>query len=131
VLKPNCVMLACREHVANTPEALEAFLKAHPTHQLAGGEHAYRLEEYTQAIIQSGLQLKAVFGAWDSLINAFPQLQSQEALDKHPATILKKRLGTVGELLGNVPFVRQAIWTYLRRKPTAGALHSFYAVKPT
>lgn len=128
VLKPEGVFLACREHVANTPEDLEIFLQNHPTHQLAGGENAYRLDEYTGAIEASGLELSHVFAQWDSLINTFPKIQSEDALDQYPEEIMKARFGIIGKLITDLPLVKPYLWSYIKR-PVAGALHTFFARK--
>lgn len=130
VLKPNGLLLACREHVANTPQELEIFLENHPTHQLAGGENAYRLDEYTGAIEDSGLVLETIFAQWDSLINTFPKIKSEDALEQYPETVMKDRFGTVGEWFARVPFVKPYLWSYIKR-PVAGALHTFFARKAT
>ena len=129
VLKPGGVFLACREHVANTPEALQAFLDAHPTHQIAGGEHAYMLDQYRTTILNAGFHLQAVLGPWDNLINTFPQIQSEEVLEQYPASVLERRLGQSGRILARLPFVRRAVWASIKRRLLPGALHSFYAIK--
>lgn len=128
VLKPNGLFLACREHVANTPKDLEIFLQNHPMHQLAGGENAYRLDEYTGSITESGLELINVFAQWDSLINTFPQIQSEEALNRYPETVMKTRFGAIGQVIAQLPFVKSYLWSYIKR-PVAGALHTFLARK--
>src|SRR4029077_277791 len=50
VLKPGGRFLAIKEHVADTPEELDAFLRSHPLHHLYGGEHAFALKKYIQSL---------------------------------------------------------------------------------
>lgn len=73
VLKPGGIFIATREHVISKPEDLPSFLNAHPLHKMYGGEHAYLLDEYREAIIGSGLVLKNVLNPYQSDINLFPQ----------------------------------------------------------
>ncbi|MFM6077526.1 MAG: class I SAM-dependent methyltransferase, partial [Dolichospermum sp.] len=57
VLKPGGYFIATREHILSRKEDLQKFLDSHPLHHLYGGENAYLLEEYTDAIRSSGLQI--------------------------------------------------------------------------
>lgn len=72
VLKPGGVFIATREHVISSKEDLPAFLEAHPLHKLYGGENAYLLKEYTDAIQESGMHLVSVLNPLQSDINLFP-----------------------------------------------------------
>ena len=46
VLREGGMMIATREHVLTNHGELQRFLRAHPLHDLYGGEHAYLLPEY-------------------------------------------------------------------------------------
>lgn len=76
VLKPNGIFIATREHVISRHEDLPKFLNSHPLHKLYGGEHAYLLKEYKQAIVASGIQLKKVLNPYESDINLYPETQA-------------------------------------------------------
>jgi SAM-dependent methyltransferase len=76
VLKPNGIFIATREHVISRHEDLPMFLNSHPLHKLYGGEHAYLLKEYKQAIAASGIQLKKVLNPYASDINLYPETQA-------------------------------------------------------
>ena len=77
VLKPGGRLLAIREHVISKPEDLPAFLDIHPLHKLYGGENAFLLNEYRNAIEAAGLHLGTVLAPFDSAINFAPHtLQS-------------------------------------------------------
>ena len=72
VLRPGGMFCAVREHVISTLDDLPTFLAAHPLHRLYGGEHAYLLAEYVDAIARAGLGLVALPGPFSSDINLFP-----------------------------------------------------------
>jgi len=73
VLKSGGVFVAIREHVISREEDLPAFLKSHPLHHLYGGEHAYLLHEYQDAMSQGSLKLRHSWNPLASGINAFPK----------------------------------------------------------
>jgi ubiquinone/menaquinone biosynthesis C-methylase UbiE len=130
VLKPGGLLMACREHCAETPEELASFLASHPVHVLAGGEHAFALEEYLGAIRGAGFLIKKVLQPFDSVICAYPSVFSEEELADLPRKILKRKWGFGGWLLGMIPLVRRQVIARLNRRPTPGRLYSFLAVKP-
>ena len=72
VLKPNGVICVIREHVISSKSHLQAFLDLHPLHFLYGGENAYLLSEYKDAIISSGLKIRYVLSPFQSPINYSP-----------------------------------------------------------
>lgn len=72
VLKPGGRFIATREHVISRKADLTAFLESHPLHRLYGGEHAYLLSEYQDAITTAGLTVMHVLNPYASDINLFP-----------------------------------------------------------
>jgi SAM-dependent methyltransferase len=72
VLKPGGTFVATREHVISKVEDLPEFLTAHPLHKLYGGEHAYLLDDYLNAIRGSGIALTKVLNPYQSNINLYP-----------------------------------------------------------
>ncbi len=72
VLKPNGLFVATREHVISKKEDLQTFLVNHPLHRLYGGEHAYVVAKYIDAIKQSGIRLTNILNPLESDINLFP-----------------------------------------------------------
>jgi SAM-dependent methyltransferase len=72
VLKPGGLFIAVREHVISRKADLPRFLAAHPLHFRYGGEHAYLLEEYVEAIQDSGLTLSHVLAPLETPINYAP-----------------------------------------------------------
>ncbi len=129
VLQPGGVFLACREHVADNARQLEAFLASHPVHRLAGGEYAFPLSSYISAIEAAGLRLEKVIGPWDSIINAFPAVRSDDELRRFARMKLAQKFGPPGRLLAAVPMIEAAVWAWLKR-PTPGRMYSFLASKP-
>lgn len=129
VLKPGGAFLATREHVVDDEKQLEEFLASHPIHQLAGGEGAFRLGEYVEAIEGAGLKVESILGPWDSVINAFPAARDADELADYPSIFLGKRLGPVGERLGRNRVARALLWRRLGR-PVPGRMFSFFARKP-
>lgn len=72
VLKPGGLFIATREHVISRKEDLPEFLASHPLHKMYGGENAYLLDEYLDAIRGGGLMLSKVMNPCQSDINLFP-----------------------------------------------------------
>jgi SAM-dependent methyltransferase len=77
VLRPGGRFVALREHVISRKRDLPAFQDAHPLHHLYGGERAYLLREYENAIRAAGLRLTAVLNPLQSDINLYPRTQGE------------------------------------------------------
>jgi SAM-dependent methyltransferase len=73
VLKLGGLFIATREHVISYKEDLPEFLKNHSLQYLYGGEHAFLLKDYKNAISSSGIKLKAVLNPMQSNINLYPE----------------------------------------------------------
>lgn len=129
VLKPGGLFLACREHVVDNEAQLQTFLANHPIHQKVGGENAFSLSTYQNAIAGAGLQARAVLGPWDSVINAFPGVTDQAELVRYPSILMGSKLGKFGAQFGALPPVRWLVWHWLKR-PVAGRLYTFLAARP-
>ena len=129
VLRSGGYFLACREHVVASGQELAAFLSHHPVHQLAGGEHAYRLEEYLTALRGAGLEVLHALAPWDSVINAYPVVRSAQELDELPRRYLSDRFGALGGAAARIPLIRKGFWTRMRRS-SPGQMYSFVARKP-
>lgn len=121
--------VACREHVVDDDRQLAAFLAQHPVHQLAGGENAFALGEYVAAIEGSGLRLQRVLGPFDSIVNAFPVFETEEAVQRAPRQALVRRLGPPGALLARLPWAVSMVRARMAGRDP-GRLYSFFAVKP-
>ena len=128
VLRPGGRFLACREHVVSNDLQLRQFLAAHPVHVLAGGEHAWPLGRYVDAIRLSGLRLDSVIGPWDSIINTYPAVSSIAEVRTLARDRLISRFGLAGAIAARVPGVESLV----RRRVTGripGRLFSFVATR--
>jgi ubiquinone/menaquinone biosynthesis C-methylase UbiE len=130
VLCPSGLFIATREHVISQLQDLEIFLQSHPLHNLYGGENAFLLKQYYQAISQSGLILKASYGQYQSVINYAPTTRSQ--YQKNIAAKLEKYLGSqlANWLSVQSNFIKLLSNIRTWRDRTPGRLYSFVAVKP-
>lgn len=72
VLRPGGLVIAAREHVISRERDLNAFLAAHPLHDLYGGEHAYCLSRYVDALKAAGFGPLEVLSPLKSRINLYP-----------------------------------------------------------
>lgn len=120
VLKPGGVLVATREHVITREEDLEAFQNSHPLHFLYGGENAYTLARYEEALQATGFRIRHVLSPWESDINLFPQT-FQDVRSK-----VARRL--------RCPFPRLIpawmVHRWSRQLETPGRLYTFVGVKP-
>lgn len=73
ITKPGGKIIAFRDHVIDSPASLEVFLNNHPLHNLYGGENAFRLTEYQEAIQNAGLQIDSEFHQFDTVVNYAPK----------------------------------------------------------
>jgi SAM-dependent methyltransferase len=120
VLRPGGMFIATREHVISRREDLGAFLASHPLHHLYGGENAFLLSDYTQAIEDAGLQLRQILNPFASEINIFPMSyrELRQAIARQyrcpwPSLIPDAALRWLGA-----------------RSQSPGRLYSFAAIKP-
>jgi len=119
VLQPGGMMIATREHVISRHEDLNKFLNAHPLHHLYGGENAYLLEGYIQAIKNAGMQINHILNPLASDINLYP------STIKATKTRIAARLGVTKWF---IPDIALQIYGALSKVP--GRLYTFVARKP-
>ncbi|MFN4973364.1 MAG: class I SAM-dependent methyltransferase [Bacteroidota bacterium] len=129
VLKPGGVFIAVREHVISSQSDLSLFLAKHPLHKLYGGENAFTLAQYKEAILSSGMKLNKVLHPYASEINYAPLSQSDLKLQfaHSVAKLTGKKLALT--LLAFEPIFKVlcAIKSFFYHEP--GRLYSFIAVK--
>ncbi len=128
VLKPGGRFVAVREHVISTQDDLPAFLDIHPLHNLYGGENAFLLQQYRDAIVAAGFRLTEELTPLGSPINYSP-MTGPGLKDEIAA-----RMGRLGkfarplfDLPGGWPLARAAL-TRIDHRP--GRLYSFICDKP-
>lgn len=119
VLKPGGAFIATREHVISRREDLDAFLDGHPLHKLYGGENAYLLQEYQDAIRKGGIALTAVLNPYQSDINLYPGTVA--GLKRRVAAKLHLSVRLVPDaalgLLGAISNAPGRLFTFVGRKP--------------
>jgi SAM-dependent methyltransferase len=121
VLRPGGMFLATREHVIFKDADLAVFLREHPLHWLYGGEHAYRLSEYKEAITGAGVHLTRVINPWASAVNLYPRSIEEVA------RLIHARLPFVPVGLMTPALLGRIGW--LLRSP--GTAYSFAGVRET
>ncbi len=126
VLRPGGIFLACREHVVESEDELRKFRASHPVHQLTGGENAYRLSEYRDAIADAGLRMTREFGPFESVINLFPAVQADSEIPHLVQTRLRQRFGWFGARAARIPVIYALALRRITR-PRPGRLHTFLA----
>ena len=72
VLRPGGVFFGLREHVISRDADLDRFLAQHPLHRLYGGENAFLLRRYVDALHGAGFSDIDVLAPLRSSINLFP-----------------------------------------------------------
>jgi SAM-dependent methyltransferase len=129
VLRPKGLFIATREHVISQTQDLDIFLQSHPLHQLYGGENAFLLKQYYDAISQAGLTLQARYGHYQSVINYAPITRSQ--YQQNIANKLNKYIGSqlASWLSSQSNFINLVSNIHTWRDRTAGRLYSFVATK--
>ena len=131
VLRPGGKLLAIKEHAADTSDQLAAFLKSHPLHHLYGGEHAFPLAAYRQALRDAGFRRIRDFGPFDHPITSAPATTT-EAIRANLRRALALRLPH--RIAARLAGTEAAVAAYRKwltfRCSTPGRPHSFLALRP-
>jgi SAM-dependent methyltransferase len=127
VLRPGGTLLAVREHVISKPNDLQAFLDAHPLHKMYGGENAFLLRQYEEAIRVAGFQIDRVLSPFESPINFAPHtIATLRAELARRLSFGAPRIAPLAESLLSVPGVWSLICAALKRiDHRPGRLYSF------
>ncbi len=130
VLKPGGTLIATREHVISQKADLTTFLQSHPLHSLYGGENAYLLSEYTQAIAKAGLKLKKVIAPYQSVVNYAPM--TEQEFQTKLASLFTRYCGSklATKLANNKTMQALYGWLLSQKSNYPGRHYSFLAVKP-
>lgn len=117
VLKANGIFMTTRDHVVKNNSDKEAFLKRHPLHKFYGGENAFTLIEYSNAITNAKLTISRSYDAFQSAINYDPWNEEKVSL----------KFGFIGK----IPLVATLLLYIVRKRLNniPGRLHTFVAVK--
>lgn len=130
VTRPGGRLLATREHVISSPAQLQSFLDGHALHRLYGGENAYTLAAYLDALRAAGFVIVENLGPLESVIN-FAPLTAQQLCAEIVKRASRVPGGTmVARILLAKPWRRAmlALGSRVDRRP--GRLHTFVARRP-
>lgn len=132
VLRPGGYLIATREHVISKREDLVQFLRNHPLHHLYGGEQAFLLTEYCDAIRGAGLRLHRVLGPADSPVNYFPMSYSEWLASMRQPVARRLGSGVATSLINETHLVGKCLLRLLiayrnYQNQTPGRLYSFVA----
>lgn len=127
LLVPGGVLVATREHVVDDQESLQAFLSQHPLHRLTGGEGAFTLDQYLDAMKTAGLSVRQVWGPWDSVINTYPMTENMRRAAIRDCARPKWR--RLSPLIVMVPRWRRRYLKHMTKSDrTPGRFYSFLCV---
>lgn len=131
VLKPGGRLVAVREHVISRERDLPAFLSRHPLHRLYGGENAFLLSTYRDAMSQAGFTMNCMLSPLSSVINYAPY--TEETLKN----VIADRVGAPLAMRGvlrralSLPGLWSAaikVFSWVDHRP--GRLYSFVCTRP-
>jgi SAM-dependent methyltransferase len=131
VLKPGAHLVAVREHVISRKKDLSVFLSRHPLHHRYGGENAFLLSTYTEALLQAGFVIDVVLSPLSSVINYAPY--TEQSLKDAIADRLGGALAMQGVLrralsLPGLWALASRTLSWVDRRP--GRLYSFVCTRP-
>jgi SAM-dependent methyltransferase len=120
-------IITLRDHVISNQGQLQAFLDGHPLHHLYGGENAFTLEAYRNALRGAGFAHIEEFHSFASVLNYDPKTQGDIRQKLAEKFGYLKSLGSIA--LELIPFhIIANIAAKLDRRP--GRLVSFMCRKP-
>jgi SAM-dependent methyltransferase len=129
VLKPGGRLIAVREHVISRKKDLPVFLARHPLHHRYGGENAFFLSTYTDALSQAGFVIDVVLSPLSSVINYAPY--TEQTLKDAIADRLGLAMRGMLRCALNLPIlwsVARRTLSWVDRRP--GRLYSFVCTRP-
>lgn len=129
VLKPGGRLIAVREHVISRKKDLPVFLARHPLHRLYGGENAFPLSTYTNALLQAGFAIDVVLSPLSSVINYAPHTEQtlKEVIADRLGLAMRGVLRRALSLPGLWSLARRS-FSWVDRRP--GRLYSFVCTRP-
>ncbi|UJB67902.1 class I SAM-dependent methyltransferase [Acaryochloris sp. 'Moss Beach'] len=110
VLKPGGVFIAVRDHVISSKDDLPQFLASHPLHKIYGGENAFLLREYIEAIEDASLDIDQILKPLDSVINYAPH-----TIDTIKEELTQKISRLPGGTFLKVPLLSQPVFPILMK----------------
>lgn len=116
-LKDGGYFFSVRDHFIFNNADKQLFLDTHPLHKFYGGENAFTLDEYVNAMTIAKLKLKKILHHFDSVINFSPLTikEKNELLQKREIEINKALNDKIG-ILAKFPFVNYFSKLYFNNK---------------
>jgi SAM-dependent methyltransferase len=130
VLRPGGMFLGLREHVISRQADLDRFLARHPLHHLYGGENAFLLRRYVDALRSAGFAAIDVLSPLKSPINLFPY--TIDTLRRAVIERLSRKIPLAplwNGLFGSQRRFEQLLWLVERFDNRPGRLYSFICTK--
>ena len=132
VLKPGGLFIAIREHVISHPNDLSEFLNQHPLHNLYGGENAFLVSEYQNALRSASFHIQRTIAPLDSPINYAPR--STAELRREISSKLSFGSSLFARLIYSMLRI-PILWLLIRKflalvDHRPGRLYSFVAMRP-
>jgi hypothetical protein len=108
---------------------LPAFLSRHPLHHRYGGENAFFLSTYTDALLQAGFVIDVVLSPLSSVINYAPYTEQtlKDAIADRLGLAMRGMLRCALNLPGLWSVARRTL-SWVDRRP--GRLYSFVCTRP-
>jgi SAM-dependent methyltransferase len=131
VLKPGGRLLAVREHVISRKKDLPVFLSRHPLHHRYGGENAFLLSTYLDALSEAGFVIDVVISPLSSVINYAPYTEQslKDAIVDHLGGALAMQAVFRRALsLPGLWSLASRTLSWVDRRP--GRLYSFVCTRP-
>ena len=138
LIKPGGILFTVRDHVVFNEQDKQWFLNSHPLQKYYGGENAFSSEEYHTTMINAGLDVVKMLKYYDSVINYFPQTESElhEQFKSREIEIERNLIDLIG-LTGKIPLLKKLYKKrvgfsrsrFFDEKKVAGRMYSFIARK--
>lgn len=129
VLKPGGMLVATREHIISGPRQLPAFFAGHPLHHIYGGENAFMLSQYLNALRKAGFAIRSTLRSFDSVINFAPY--TEDALCNEIINRTGRFAGgrAIGQLMLAKPWRKIALRLLSMLDSRPGRLYTFVCIK--
>lgn len=79
--RTGATIVTLRDHVISGPSQLPVFLEKHPLHHMYGGENAFTLAQYRNALTAAGLNIQQEMRSFQSVVNYDP-MRPDELVDR-------------------------------------------------
>jgi SAM-dependent methyltransferase len=119
LLKPGGLLLTWRDHVIDGPKELKAFFDRHPLHHKYGGENAFTVAQYRDALQNAGLQILEELRHFDDPMNYGPATPDAQFAEQTASRLPLPVARALGVVLGSPPIfaLLRPVLSALDRRP--------------